>query len=116
MMPFCAAGSYGSPIPDNSIKCTLLMAYAHSRTIEAGCSNSSPFSKFVYATPVTRLPSLSLSTLVTHECVRSSKFGLRMAIGITVICGLPLALASQPKRWQYPQYWQGPNFDPSGLV
>src|SRR4029079_7310003 len=43
MMPFCAAGSYGSPIPDNSIKCTLLMAYAHSRTTVAGCSNSSPF-------------------------------------------------------------------------
>ena len=67
-------------------------------------------------TPETRLLSESLRILVTHECVRSSKFGLRMAIGITVICGLPFALASQPKRWQYPQYWQGPNFDPSGLV
>ena len=49
---------------------------------------------------MTRLPSESLSTLVTQELVRSSKFGLRIAIGITVMCGLPLALASQPKRWQ----------------
>ena len=37
---------------------------------------------------------------MTQECVRSSKFGLRIAIGITVIWGLPLALASHPKRWQ----------------
>jgi hypothetical protein len=39
-----------------------------------------------------------------------------MAIGITVISGLPLALASQPKRSQKPQYSQAPNFEPSGLV
>src|SRR5207244_1837685 len=66
--------------------------------------------------PVTRLPSESLSTLVTQEWARSSKLGLRIAIGITVRCGEPFALASQPKRWQKPQYWQAPNFAPSGLV
>ena len=57
-----------------------------------------------------------LETFVTQEWVRSSKFGLRIAIGITAICGLPLAFASQPKRWQKPQYWQAPKFAPSGLV
>src|SRR5712691_7589635 len=46
-------------------------------------------------------------------CVRSSKFGLRIAIGMTVICGLPLAFASQPKRWQWPQYWQAPKREPN---
>jgi hypothetical protein len=30
--------------------------------------------------------------------------------------GLPFAFASQPKRWQKPQYWQAPNRAPSGLV
>jgi hypothetical protein len=49
---------------------------------------------------VTFLPVASRLTLVTHARVRSSKFGLRMAIGITVMWGLPLAFASQPKRWQ----------------
>jgi len=39
-----------------------------------------------------------------------------ITIGITVMWALPLALASQPKRPQYPQYWQAPYFDPSGLV
>jgi len=67
-------------------------------------------------TPVTRLPLESFSTLVTHACVRNSKFGLRIAIGITVISGLPLAFASQPKRSQKPQYWHAPNLAPSGLV
>jgi hypothetical protein len=39
-----------------------------------------------------------------------------MAIGITDTCALPLALASQPKRWQKPQYCQAPYLAPSGVV
>src|SRR5258708_2326014 len=39
-----------------------------------------------------------------------------MAMGMTVMCGLPLAFASQPKRWQWPQYWQPPKREPSRLV
>jgi hypothetical protein len=39
-------------------------------------------------------------TFVTHECARSSKLGFRIAMGITETSGLPLAFASQPKRWQ----------------
>jgi hypothetical protein len=62
------------------------------------------------------LPLASFSTFVTHACVRSSKFGLRIAIGMTVMCGLPFAFASQPKRWQKPQYWHAPNRAPSGFV
>ena len=35
---------------------------------------------------------------------------------MTVMCGLPLALASQPKRSQCPQYTHAPRRAPSGLV
>ena len=45
---------------------------------------------------MTFLPVESLFTVVTQELVRNSKFGLRMAIGITVMWALPLAFASQP--------------------
>ncbi len=39
------------------------------------------------------------------------------AAGITVICGLALALASHPKFSQKPQYWHSqPSWIPSGLV
>src|SRR5215218_1701823 len=103
-------------MPDSSMMCTLLIAYAHKTTSCAGCSNSSPFITLVYVTPVTRLPLESFNTLVTHECVRNSKFGFFIAIGITVMCGLPLAFASQPKRSQNPQYWHAPSFEPSGFV
>src|SRR5450631_4097813 len=37
-------------------------------------------------------------------------------MGMTVMWGLPLAFASQPKRWQWPQYWHAPKREPSGLV
>jgi hypothetical protein len=95
--------SYGVPMPDSSIRWTLLIAYAHSATIAAGCSYSSPEETSVYATPIAFFFVESSITLVTHECARSSKVGCVIALGMTVMCGLPFALASQPKRSQWPQ-------------
>ncbi len=57
-----------------------------------------------------------MTILVTQAWVRSSKVGCFLASGMTVIGGLPLALDSQPKRSQKPQYWHCPNTEPPGLV
>src|SRR6185503_20631076 len=115
-MPFCVTGSYGVPMPDSSIRWTLLIAYAQSATIAAGCSYSWPVETSVYDTPTAFFLEESSITFVTHECVRSSKLGCAIAFGITVMCGLPFALASQPKRSQCPQYTHAPRRDPSGFV
>src|SRR5437763_569188 len=103
-------------MPDSSIRCTLLIGNAHSATSPAGCSYSSPVTTLVYATPIAFFFVESSRTLVTHECVRSSKVGCAIAFGITVMCGLPLAFASQPNRSQWPQYTQAPRREPSGFV
>ena len=76
---------------------------AQSATIDAGCSYSSPVVTSVYMTPVAFFFVESSRTFVTHAWVRSSKFGLAIAIGMTVMCGLPLAFASHPNRSQCPQ-------------
>ena len=97
----CGGSAAGDPVSmseevwDAQLDLNLKTAF-----MPAGCSNSSPFNVFVYSTPVTRLPLGSFRTFVTQVLVRNSKFGFFMAIGITVMCGLPLAFASQPKRWQ----------------
>src|SRR5437016_2676719 len=103
-------------MPDSSIKCVFQRPYAHITMRPAGCSNSSPVMTSMYVTLFACLPVESRLTFVTHARVRNSTFGSRRAIGMTAMCGLPFAFASQPNRSQWPQYWQAPNFAPSGFV
>ena len=64
-------------------------------TSSAGCTNSRPRAS-TYVTPVARLREESRLTRKTVDRVRTSKFGLLCASGMTVKCGLALAFTSHP--------------------